>query len=773
MSATKAQAEKIGIAGDEWDKVLQLLGRSPNEQELFLVGRLLAEDCSQKSSASLTQHLAKDSQTFPLSRLGIAKLSSGQYALTRTVQGNIAVLREGASGTSATLCRAVNEFATLGANVCGVSVQLRLGDPESSRTNQLLTTIWSSIEEFSCLSGIPITSTDLYLHPRYDGNPLFTATAIGSCATLPDVPVIQRNASYVLLYIGEATGPDGYAPGELLFQNDARAKRKGALSFASPYASLKLLKLAQKYRFHRGVVLMTMLDRGGLIERACAIAQFANRGFKLELERVPLRVAGIDPAALLISETPGRMIAVVEKDSQRSFNDALSAEGFTTYLLGEVGHSDVIECTAEHQEVALIPYRLPTQAPTQKRYAVSEFAPMLRHKDDRSELKQDQESLSERLKQERTKDEWAAIRKTQSKQVKTNDHLQIPVPENLEDAWLDILAAPNGASRLNLLRRFDRLQQVRLLPRAPEAVQILRLHEQSENTALALAVVSNPLFVSKDPYLGTVHTVAEALRELATIAARPIGATYCLNFGDPDDYRELSDLTESVRALGDACKLWSIPLLTADQSLKNGTDSNPILPTTVFSLLGELDLTRRIPINSFVDTGDVIFTIGSVLNDLSASEYLTYYHKKENCFTPDIDFDLEIAVARAVHDLAEKKLVNACVSVNRGGLAMALTRLALQREKALGCELEIIDQRPDLRPDVFLFSESSARFVVTAKPEHAEAVQRYLATLGIPITGRGTVGGKKLILSGKFSVEIPLNTLDRIWSSGLKYVLEQ
>jgi len=298
----------------------------------------------------------------------------------------------------------------------------------------------------------------------------------------------------------------------------------------------------------------------------------------------------------------------------------------------------------------------------------------------------------------------------------------------------------------------------------------------SEKRERGLASVSSsfPLYMDEDPYLGTVQAVAAAMRALASVGAKPIGLADGLNFGNPDKHREISAFSEAVRGLGDACRVWGIPIVSDSVSLYNGSESNPILPTPSLVMFGLIeDLSKSVGAG-FKRSADKIFLLGTTRDEIGCSEYLFYCHERMIGAVPDIDFETELSVCSLVRSLVERQLIVSSHTLGLGGLGIALAESCLLREKALGASLIVRLPEPHLGPvrtDSLLFSESAGRFLVSFREENEQQLRELCQAAKVPITAEGTVGGKSIRLEGALKCELPLSTAKRIWEGGLNHIL--
>ena len=281
------------------------------------------------------------------------------------------------------------------------------------------------------------------------------------------------------------------------------------------------------------------------------------------------------------------------------------------------------------------------------------------------------------------------------------------------------------------------------------------------------------LYVGVEPYLGSVQSIADGMRNLAAVGATPSGLAYSLNFGDPNNYKEVCDLSESIRGVGDSAKIWGIPMVSNFISLFNGSETNPVLPTPAILTIGEIEDISNVVGSSFKQRGDIVLLLGNTLNEIGCSEYGYFTHQQINRLVPDINFDIEKKICDLLVELHLKKLIRSSHDISSGGLAVALAECCLCGDKPVGASLALENtlMPAEFREDAVMFSETSARFIVSCDATSLGEIEQLCASFQVPITGRGKVGGKEISVSGAVSCEIPLQTAFKLWTRRLGQLL--
>ena len=780
---TFEHAQTYGIEDIEWERIVDRLGRNPNDLECAIFAMLWSETYCNKSSASLLELLPREHKhviQFPGLRLGLVELSSGDYVVMRVVANNSQGYVDPKFGVETCMEMALSELSTVGALPMAVLNLLRFGPYDQIANQRLFQGAVDGISEFGNRIGIPVVGGELYFHPRYNFGTIINSCALGILRGKPVLSGDKPPFGSAVVYVGARTGRDGLSASveqtetEKLFagkRKDSRTMKTG-----DPLLSVRLLSACAE-AIQEGVLRDVISAGVGGLGTACfdLSSRIANP-IRLDIDRVPVRVEGLTPKEILLSETSERLICVATRGEHRRLVDIFHKWDVDSTVVGQVIDDDGVQFFWNHYQAADIPFLFASGGSIQKHYEVVKFPPMLRRGEGPNEA-----DIARRRKRN-VDDEWAIVRESSEKRGEYAD--VIDRSSNLEDTWLDLLANPNLCSRRPIYRLFDQGAGTNAVIRAGGDAAVLRLKPNEPHTpaddgsvppqrGLAITVDSNSLHVSMEPYLGTVQTIAEGMRNLAAVGAYPLGLAYCMNFGDPSRYVEVCELAEAIRGLGDASKIWDIPIVSEFVSLFNGSEGNPILPTPAIMLVGmieDVSVARGI---SFRERGDKILLLGTTKAEIGCSEYGYYSHKQVNRLVPDIDFEGERKICAFIRLLLQERLLRSAHDVSSGGLAVAFAESALSGERPIGATLNVEDTLgpKDFRDDALLFSESSGRFIVSFSPDEEDRVRALCSEHSILITATGEVGGRELRIEGAVECELPLATAYRIWSNRLALLL--
>ncbi len=764
----------IGLDIIEWERIVERLGREPSHFEASIFSALWSDRVSFKNSSALIEASnfnKNELQNLAGSSLRLLKLESDNHddlaetfeiVLRISQQNRLSNIESSFAGKSS-LDSALLELSAAGALPIACLGMARFGSHELLSQQTRFKKIIGGLGSFSNSYGIPMLGGDYYFHPSYNKAPLINTAVLGLVKKRKEN---EENLEYQspILYVGAKTGLD-HSLGKI----PSGKSEKASIPMGDPLLAGRLIRASNEILREAAANEIIVVGAGGLAVASFNLSTRIKKPILLDIDRVPLRKEGLDPLDIILSETADRLLIVTTPEKHRQLNDILYKWDLASTRVGEVNDADGIEFYWNHYQAADIPFHFAVSGATAKTMNVVQFPPMLK----RSE--RTASDLLNNNKKRIDKDEWSLIREVglsaDTKEKETN----FPVPSDLEDTWLDMLANPNLSSKQPILANFDQLVGGRSILRPGQDSAALRL---SKDSAIAINICSNSLYVSMEPYLGTVQTIAEVMRNLVSNGASPIGISICMNFGSPERYREVCDLSESIRGVGDASRIWNLPVLSEEVSLDNGTDGSPVMPTPVIVGIGKLNNISEACPSFFQEKGDIIFLIGETKNEIGCSEYANYIHKRVNNLVPDIDFDLELKRCNIILELNKLKLLKSCHDLGRGGLGVSLVEACLSRDKPIGANLVFLqenvksEKNTKLRPDSALFAETSGRFLISLAKENVNAVEDFLAKNEIPIGARGQVGGKTISISGNFEVDLPLSTTYRIWMHRLESYLQ-
>ncbi len=719
----------LGLKADEYERIREHLGRRPTSSELAMYSVMWSEHCSYKSSkVHLRQFGDKQPPTDALlvgigENAGVVDVGQG-YAVTFKVEShNHPSYVEPYQGAATGVGGIVRDILAMGARPVAVMDPLRFGPLDAPDTARVLPGVVAGIGGYGNCLGLPTIGGEVVFDETYAGNPLVNALCVGVMRR----EQIQRSGAtgvgnLVVLY-GAKTGGDGIGGVSVLASEtftDSGPTKRPAVQVGDPFMEKLLIECTLEL-YEAGLV-VAIQDLGGA-GLSCATSEMASGGtggMRVELDKVPLRDPSLAPEEILMSESQERMMAVVEPSRIDDFLAVCARWDVLATVLGEVTDTARLVITWHGETVVDVPPRtVAHEGPVYERPYV---------RPDWQDTLQADEPTPTRLPRPST-------------------------PDALRATLLRLAASPNLASKAWVTDQYDRYVLGNTVLAQPEDAGVVRLDEQT-GLGVAVATDCNGRAAKLDPYEGARLALAEAYRNVATVGARPLAVTNCLNFGSPEDPAVMWQFAEAVRGLADACLELGVPVTGGNVSFYNQTGDTAILPTPVVGVLGVLDdVTRRTP-QGFREPGQMIYLLGQTHDELAGSEWAHVEHGHLGGRPPRCDLDVERQLAEILVNASRDGLLDAAHDLSDGGLAQALVEACVRH--GLGARVWLPD---DLDPFVALFSESAGRAIV-AVPRSEEVrftdmcTARRFPHVRLGVVDDGGAQGAVLDVQGLFSVAL-------------------
>jgi phosphoribosylformylglycinamidine synthase len=732
---------ELGLTADEYEKIRQILGRRPTAAELALYSVMWSEHCSYKSSKVHLRKLAPNEQQSGAllagigSNAGVVDIGQG-YAVTFKIEShNHPSFVEPHQGAATGVGGIVRDILAMGARPVAVMDALRFGPADAHDTARVLPGVVSGISFYGNCLGLPNIGGELAFDSCYAGNPLVNALCVGLMRHADLKSAVATGPGNKVILFGSRTGPDGVGGASVLAsatfggaelsgaggEGGGRASKRPSVQVGDPFME-KLLVECCLALYAAGLI--EGIQDLGAAGIACATTELSaggDGGMRVCLDDIPLRDPTLGPAEILMSESQERMMAVVSPANVASFLRVCAKWDVEATVIGEVTGDGTLTMTWRGGMVVRIPPRTAADGPVYQR-------PMSRPAGLDSLRASGPDSL------DRPKD-----------------------GEALRETLLALLGSPGLADTSWVTAQYDHYVRGNTVLAMPEDGGLLRVDEQSQ-LGIALATDGNGRYCRLDPYQGTQLALSEAYRNVAMTGARPMAVTNCLNFGSPEDPAVMWELAEAVRGLADGCAALGIPVTGGNVSLYNQTGDTAILPTPVIGVLGVHDDVRQRLAAGFATEGAQIVLLGTTREEFGGSAWAQVLHGHLGGRPPAPDLDSERRLAALMAAAAAQGLLASAHDLSDGGLAIAIAESCLGG--AQGCRVRLAGD-----PFTDLFSESTARAVVSVKPGHEPEFAALCAANEIPITPLGLTGGTTLVVESTF--EIPVAELRQVWEAPL------
>ena len=720
------------LSPEEYDRILEILGREPNLVELGIFSAMWSEHCSYKSSRIHLKTLPTTGPAViqgPGENAGIVDIGDGLAVAFKMESHNHPSYLEPYQGAATGVGGILRDIFTMGARPIGSLDSLRFGALDAPRMRHLVDGVVRGIAGYGNCMGIPTVSGETTFHPAYDRNILVNVMNVGVVEKDHIFRGRAEGAGNPVIYVGSKTGRDGIHGATMAseeFAGDETRQKRPTVQVGDPFTEKLLMEACLELFRTDAVVGIQDMGAAGLTSSSFEMAGRAGTGLEIDLSKVPVREPGMTPYEILLSESQERMLLVARRDSLATVLDVFGKWELSAVEIGRVTDSGRVVLFFDGKIVADLP-----AAP------LSDRAPLY----DRP--------------------------RTAPTPVGSAGWEELPEPADHGACLRAILASPNVSEKSWIWTQYDHMVGTNTVERPGGDAAVLRIKGTSKGIAVKSDV--NPFFVACDPYRGAAIAVAEAARSIAATGARPLAVTDCLNFGNPERPEIMGQFEAAVRGLADACHALSVPVVSGNVSFYNETDGRGILPTPTVGMVGLLnDVSRHVRL-PFRDPGDVIALLGESRDELGASEFLRTVHGRDEGPCPEVDLEAERRLVDLLVRLADERLLSSAHDVSDGGLGVALAESAMTG--GLGADVRLDST---LRFSALLFGETTGRAVLSFLPRNEGRIRSLAAELDVRFAVVGAVGGARLRISvgSRQLIDEDVATLRDLWKTAFERAIE-
>jgi len=779
IKVTPQIAAEHGLSPEEYARTQKILGRDPSFTELGIFSVMWSEHCSYKSSRVHLKRLPTRGTHVvqgPGENAGVVDIGDGMVAVFKIESHNHPSFVEPFQGAATGVGGILRDIFTMGARPIAVMDSLRFGPiapgpgaadatrEEIARNRHILDGVIRGIGFYGNCFGVPTVGGEVVFEPCYANNPLVNALALGICRREELFFAKARGAGNPVIYVGAKTGRDGIHGASLLasaeFSEESQQKRPN-VQMGDPFMEKLLLEACLEAMRTGAVVAIQDMGAAGLTSSSSEMASRGGLGIEIDLARVPQRETGMTPYEVMLSESQERMLLVAERGREREVFDVFHKWGLDAVEIGRVTEDGVLRVLNHGEVAAAIPA-----------HAIAEEGP-------------------------RYERPIAAPSVTAQAGAVAVAAASVPlaaIGADLSGNFLRLLASPTIASKRWITQQYDSMVQTNTTfgPGAGDAA-VLRLKESKR--ALALATDGNGRWGFLAPRLGAMHAVAEAARNVACSGARPIAATNCLNFGNPEKPEVMWQFSEAIDGIAEACRVLETPITGGNVSFYNETLGKAIYPTPVLGALGLMEDAECALGSGFASEGDVIVLLDGVTaapsilalpgsqddlkaaatkTELASSEYAKAIHGMVTGLPPAIDLAAEKRLIDCLVALAAERAVRSAHDVSDGGLAVSVAEACFGRD-GLSVEISIDAAGAEDFAEAALFGERGARAVVSVAPASLARVNEIAAQYKVRAQRIGTVtrGEFRIQYQGAAVIQGSIESFRRVWSESLPKAIEK
>ncbi|CAN5406533.1 phosphoribosylformylglycinamidine synthase subunit PurL [soil metagenome] len=764
MNVDLKTAKELGLSEEEYQKILDCLGRTPTYTELGIFSVMWSEHCSYKNSILRLKTLPREGKNLLVSagdeNAGLVDIGEGLAIAFKIESHNHPSAVEPYQGAATGVGGILRDIFTMGARPIAALNSLRFGvlnsdlpEHKSERVKYLFKNVVKGVGDYGNCFGVPTIGGEVYFEECYTDNPLVNAMAAGIVKHNQTATAKASGIGNPVFIVGSSTGKDGihgatFASEEISEKSESKRPN---VQVGDPFTEKLLLEATLEVIQAGLVVGIQDMGAAGITCSTSEMSAKGECGMEIDLDKVPIRETDMTSYEIMLSESQERMLVVIQKGKENEVKEIFSKWDLNCVQIGTVIKEPVVRIFHKGIKEAEIPADI---------LVLGGGAPA--------------------YKRETKKPEY--MKETCTYGL-TNSQIEI------SDTILKLLASPNITNKNWVYGQYD--QQVRtntmILPGGDASVIRIKndchsnksMNPDLPEKAVAFSVDCNGRYVYLDPYKGAMIAVCESARNVVCTGAKPLAITNCLNFGNPYNPEVYWQFTEAVRGIGDACRKLETPVTGGNVSFYNQSQDNAIYPTPVIGMLGLIENSEYAMTSFFKNENDVIVLLGNDSeNKLDGSEYLNTIHNLVKGGAPHVDLDEEKRLYEAVLEMINSRLINSAHDISDGGLAIALAECCIMyRPHQIGCviDLNIFKSeneytQGDVSITEYLFNESQGRIIVSFNENNLEKVKEISEMNNVPFKILGKTGGNSFKIN---ETESSLEDLEEAYYNSIKAIMEK
>ncbi|MEM1276324.1 MAG: phosphoribosylformylglycinamidine synthase subunit PurL [Pseudomonadota bacterium] len=705
-----------GLKPDEYQRILDLLGRTPSFTELGIFSAMWNEHCSYKSSKIHLRTLPTDGPQVicgPGENAGVVDIGDGQAVVFKMESHNHPSYIEPYQGAATGVGGILRDVFTMGARPIAAMNALSFGAPEHPKTRSLVSGVVSGIGGYGNCFGVPTVGGEVRFHPAYNGNCLVNAFAAGLAEADQIFYSAASGVGMPVVYLGAKTGRDGVGGATMAsaeFDETIEEKRP-TVQVGDPFTEKRLLEACLELMASGAVISIQDMGAAGLTCSAVEMGDKGDLGVELDLDAVPCREEAMNAYEMMLSESQERMLMVLRPEKEAEAKAIFDKWDLDFAIVGKTIDEDRFLVRHGAEIKADLPLK-----------ALSGTAPEY----DRP---------------------WEV--------TAAPSHLGDVPDLDIAEALKALIASPNLCSRRWVWEQYDNTVMADTVVRPGSDAAVVRVHGTEKGLAFTSDVT--PRYCKANPVEGGKQAVAEAYRNLSATGAKPLATTDNLNFGNPEKPEIMGQFVGCIQGIGEACRALDMPIVSGNVSLYNETDGRAILPTPTIGAVGLLEhLDQVIPMAP--KRGDILVLIGQTKGHLGQSALFWEIWGRDEGDAPPVDLRAEAKAGQLVRDFKAKGLISAAHDLSDGGLGIAAAEMAL----AAGIGVAV-DGHASLAPLAWFFGEDQARYLVACPEAALAAMTEAAVATQVSLRRVGHVGGTEVVLG---EASVALATLSDLHEGG-------
>ncbi|TDT62324.1 phosphoribosylformylglycinamidine synthase subunit PurL [Fonticella tunisiensis] len=725
----------VGLLEEEYNKIVEILGREPNETELAMYGVMWSEHCSYKNSRALLKLFnTKGLRVLqgPGENAGIVDIGDGFAIAMKIESHNHPSAVEPYQGAATGVGGILRDIFTMGARPIANLNSIRFGELKDEKTKKLLRGIVRGIGDYGNCVGIPTISGETVFNKCYNDNPLVNAMSVGILEKKDIKKGTARGVGNSVMLVGHTTGRDGiggasFASCDLTRESE---ENRSAVQVGDPFMEKLLMEACLELIKTDCVVGIQDLGAAGLTSASCETASRGGSGIEIDVARVITREKGMTPREIMISESQERMLVIVEKGKEDKVFEIFNKWGLHAVVIGRVTDDGMLRVLENGKVVAEVPAS-----------SLADGSPV----------------------------NYRSYRRPKYMDKLSNmDIANLPCPENLSETLITMLKSPNIASKEWVYSQYDYMVGTDTVVVPGGDAGVLRI--KGTKKGIALTVDCNSRYCYLNPYEGAKSSVCEAARNITASGGRPIAITDCLNFASPEDEGVYYQFRNSILGINEASRILDTPVISGNVSFYNQSEKMAIYPTPTIGMVGIVENIENSMDIHFKDKGDSIILVGETKAEIGGSEYLSAIYGIEAGRVPEVHVEIEKNTNEGVLSAIEKGLIKSAHDISDGGFIVALSECCFKNELGVNVNIDT-----ELREDIFLFSESQGRYILTASKDNIKDIIEIFTKLGVQaeVVGEVIDSDFKVNINGRNVINLNIKEMKSAWKGSLPCIMNQ
>jgi phosphoribosylformylglycinamidine synthase II len=747
-----------GLTAEEYERIKSLLGgREPTFTELGIFSVMWSEHCSYKSSRVHLKRLPTRSRRVlqgPGENAGIVDIGDGWACAFKIESHNHPSFIEPFQGATTGVGGILRDIFTMGARPVVVMDSLRFGPISSNnhvgaavptreelhKNHSILEGVVSGIASYGNCFGVPNLGGETKFEPCYSGNPLVNAFALGLVRKDQIFYAKASGEGNPVIYVGAKTGRDGIHGATMAseeFSEESEAKRPN-VQVGDPFLEKLLLEACLEAMQTGAVIGIQDMGAAGLTCSTCEMGARGNVGIEIEMDRVPQRETGMSAYEILLSESQERMLLVAQKGREEEVYKVFRKWGLDAVEVGRVISENRMRVLQHGEVVAEIPNT-----------ALTDDAPVYQRP-----MKRWQPPVAGEMP----------------------EYIKLGKKTDFTDDLKRLLSSANICSKRWIYQQYDSMVQTNTVE-GPGVGDGGVIRIKGSQRALSMALDGNGRWCYLDPKLGAMHAVAEAARNVACSGATAVGATNCLNFGNPEKPQIMWQFSQAVDGITKACEELEIPITGGNVSFYNETLGEGIYPTPVLGVVGILDDVKKAMFPHFREVGRAVVLLrasepGDAVDaevEFGSSEYAKEILGELWGFPPALELEKEAVLQKAIIELITARLIDSAHDCSDGGLAVALARVSFN--SGIGCRAEL--RANGLASEFVLFGEDAGRIAISCDPANMGRIKQVAKKHGIfaDELGETVLGTLEIKIDGQVAISGSVSDFNQSYEGTLERAL--